>query len=118
MKQLPTDLNASVLQDTVPLSNFLNQVSALLCLSHSKLHKGEGVESTAHKACSVLQMTLTSGNNNQSGPCSTLIKESPWSITLWAIADTPGGTLQIPVKLTMSQHHYFSSECQFSISNF
>lgn len=29
MKQLPTDLNASVLQNTVPLSDFQNQVSSL-----------------------------------------------------------------------------------------
>lgn len=103
MKQLPTDLNALVLQNTVPLS---------------ELHKGEGVESTAHNACSVLQMTLRSGNNSQSRPFSTLIKGSPWSITLWAIAGTPGGTLQIPVKLPRTQHHRFSSECQVSISNF
>lgn len=99
MKQLPTDLNALVLQNTVPLSDFQNQVSVLLCLSLSELHKGEGVESTIHNACSVLQMTLRSGNNSQSGPFSTLIKGSPWSITLWAIAGTPGDTLQIPVKL-------------------
>lgn len=62
---------ASVLQNTVPLSDFQNQVSTLLCLSLSELHKEEGVESTAHNAFSVLQMTLRSGNS-QSGPFSTL----------------------------------------------
>lgn len=42
----------------------------------------------------------------------SFIYGSTWPLTLWAVAGTPGGTLQIPVRLTRSQYHRFSSECQ------